>query len=424
MKMETMNSKIIWPWAILAVLLLAGCYSTERLSEQNLAYIYDRKATVLSPSFRVRHLNDTVSVLDFRIPSNELLYLQNATSGFFSAEFRMRYEIYGQLESRMLVDSAVVLFKDSVLSLTDRAIEGTLRFKPSRSKAGLLKIDLIDLKRNARVRQYIPIDRTSYNCRQFFNVLEADSAPLFSNLVSLQQKVVISHASGASEAKVRYYERDFPLPRPPFSMEEPAAFDYKADSTFSIPLGTPVNLSAIGMYHIQVNDSTREGLTLFRFEDGFPKVKEVDDLIAPLRYINSNQEFKKLTSADFPKAEVDRFWLSLAGNPERARILIEKYYSRVQDANAYFTSFTEGWRTDRGMVFLIFGTPNALYKTSNSEQWVYGEPSNPASVSFTFIKVNNPFTDNDYRLERSQLYKDSWFRAVDMWRQGRIYLDN
>jgi hypothetical protein len=212
MKMETMNSKIIWPWAILAVLLLAGCYSTERLSEQNLAYIYDRKATVLSPSFRVRHLNDTVSVLDFRIPSNELLYLQNATSGFFSAEFRMRYEIYGQLESRMLVDSAVVLFKDSVLSLTDRAIEGTLRFKPSRSKAGLLKIDLIDLKRNARVRQYIPIDRTSYNCRQFFNVLEADSAPLFSNVVSLQQKVVISHASGASEAKVRYYERDFPLP--------------------------------------------------------------------------------------------------------------------------------------------------------------------------------------------------------------------
>jgi len=425
MQITMWNRHVLTLLSALAVATLVGCISTERASNQNLAHIYDKKANVLNPEFRIRHENDSVAVLDFRISSSELLYLQHPVSGFYSAEFRMRYEVYGQIESRIVVDSAVVLFKDSLLVPTPRSIEGTLRLKPSRYKNALLKMDLVDLKRNTRSRQFLTMDRSNVNCRQNFNVTEAgQGTPMFRNYLDASEAVVITHKQAQQSAKVRYYKREFPLPRPPFSTDEQSPFNFQADSTFTISLGQEVQFPKVGMYHIQVEDTLRDGLTLYRFPDGFPKVKDVDDLIAPLRYINSNQEFKKLTSADFPKAEVDRFWLSLAGNADRARILIEKYYSRVQDANTYFSSFTEGWRTDRGMVFLIFGPPNILYKNSGSEQWIYGEPSNPASESFTFYKVNNPFTDNDYRLERSQLYKSSWFRAVDMWRQGRVYLDN
>lgn len=417
--------KRLAPLLAVAIFLLCGCYSTERLSDQNLAFIYDKKATVLNPEFRVTHQNDSVSLLNFRIASSELLYLQNSASGFYSAEFRLRYEVYSQLESRIVVDSTVVLFQDSVLALTNRYIEGTLRFKPSKYATALLKLDLVDLKRNTRSRKYISIDRSNPNCRQFFNVTEVnENIPFYKDYLAKDEQIRITHTSGVTQARVLYYSRDFPLPKPPFSTEGPAPFNYQPDSVFVISLDAPIAFPKVGMYHIQVNDSTRDGLTLYRFRDGFPRVVEVDDLIAPLRYINSNQEFKKLTSADFPKAEVDRFWLALAGNADRARILIEKYYSRVQDANTYFSSFTEGWRSDRGMVYLIFGPPNTLYKNSSSEQWTYGEPGNPTSVTFVFVRVNNPFSDNDYRLERSQLYKDNWFRAVDMWRQGRIYLDN
>jgi hypothetical protein len=38
--------------------------------------------------------------------------------------------------------------------------------------------------------------------------------------------------------------------------------------------------------------------------------------------------------------------------------------------------------------------------------------------------VNNPFTDNDYALERSGAYKQNWYTAVDIWRQGRAYLQD
>lgn len=408
-----------------ALLLLAGCLSTERTSNQNIAFIYDRKAEYLRPEYRIRHENDSVSVLDFRISSRDLLYLQHPESGYYSAQFRLRYEVYGQVESRLLTDSAVVMFKDSVLKLEPRTIEATLRLRPSRNPTGVLKADLVDLKRNSRSVHYLGIDRSNADARQFFEVKSAaDSIGLFRTYVERDEEIIVTHVSGASTARVSVFKEQFPLPLPPFSMGETKPFSYRPDSVFTIGLNRPFSLPSVGMYHIQVGDSVRDGLTLFRHRDGFPKITEVEDLIAPLRYINSSQEFKKLISADHPKAEVDRFWLTLAGNPERARILIEKYYSRVQEANMLFSSFTEGWRTDRGMVYLIYGPPETLYKTSTTEHWGYGDPSRPGAVTFIFRKVGNPFSDNDFRLERSQMYKSDWFRAVDLWRQGRIYLGN
>lgn len=423
--MKMWNRPVLSALALLPVVILAGCVSTERASNRNLAFMYDRRAEDLQPEFRVRHENDSVTLLDFRIASRDLLYEQHPASGFYSAEFRMRYEVYGQVESRVLLDSAVVLFKDSLPMPESRSIEGTLRLKPSKAPTGMLKVDLVDLRRNARSVHFLSIDRSNANGRQFFDVREAlDGIPLFRNHLAEDEQVVISHTTGARQARVSLYRQEIPLPMPPFSMGEAKPFSFRPDSVFTIQLGKPVSFPSTGMYHIQLDDSLRDGLTLLRFGEGFPKVTDVDDLIAPLRYINSSQEFKKLTSADFPKAEVDRFWLALAGNAERARILIEKYYSRVQDANTHFTSFTEGWRTDRGLVYIIYGPPEVLYKNSNAEQWSYGEPGSPRSVSFVFRRAFNPFSDNDFRLERSQMYRSDWFRAVDQWRQGRIYLGN
>jgi hypothetical protein len=35
--------------------------------------------------------------------------------------------------------------------------------------------------------------------------------------------------------------------------------------------------------------------------------------------------------------------------------------------------------------------------------------------------VDNPFSDNDFKLQRSPGYKSNWYRAVDAWRSGRVY---
>jgi len=410
---------------ISAILALGACTSTDRVANQNLSFLYDSRTSSLEPDLRVIHQNDSVSLLDLRLFSDQLRYELNPSSGYYSAEFRLRYELYANPESRTVLDSAVVLFRDSVKQPTRRSIEATFRLRPSKLPVSMLKVDLVDLRSNTRAVRLITIDRSGPNMAQFFDVTTlADSTPLFRSHLAKDEQVIIGHVSGARNATVHLYKEEFPLPRPPFSVGEARPFSYKPDSIFTIALRQPVSFEGQGLYQIRLDDSTRQGITLLRFGDGFPKVTEVDDLIAPLRYINSNQEFKKLTSADFPKAEVDRFWLGLAGNSERARILIAKFYGRVQEANTYFTSYTEGWRTDRGMVFLIYGPPDVVYRSGNAEQWTYGDPMGQRSVSFVFKRVGNPFTDNDYRLERSQMYKSDWFRAVDLWRQGRVYLGN
>ena len=147
-------------------------------------------------------------------------------------------------------------------------------------------------------------------------------------------------------------------------------------------------------------------------------------MVAPLRILNSKNEFKKISEAEDKKVAIDRFWLKIAGDRRRAKDLIAKFYGRVQDANSYFTSHVDGWKTDRGLVYLVYGPPNTLYKNSQSEIWIYGEEGHVSSLNLSFLKMRNPFTDNDYKLDRSPIYKNSWYQAVDSWRQGRIYTDN
>jgi GWxTD domain-containing protein len=147
-------------------------------------------------------------------------------------------------------------------------------------------------------------------------------------------------------------------------------------------------------------------------------------MVEPLRYITSKKEYQALLDDSDLKGALDQFWLENATNPERAKELIKHFYNRIEYANIYFSSFDEGWKTDRGMTYLIFGPPNVIYKNSNSESWVYGEDNNYMSVNFVFSKVINPFSDNDYRLNRSSVYKSHWYRAVDSWRQGRVFLNN
>ncbi len=118
---------------------------------------------------------------------------------------------------------------------------------------------------------------------------------------------------------------------------------------------------------------------------------------------------------------IERFWIDAAGDRERAREAIRIYYGRVETANRFFTSVVEGWRSDRGLVNIIFGTPTSIYKSDLSETWIYGEENNLMSLTFTFVKGKSAFSDNDLVLNRDPLLKGAWYRNVESWRNGRVY---
>jgi GWxTD domain-containing protein len=90
-------------------------------------------------------------------------------------------------------------------------------------------------------------------------------------------------------------------------------------------------------------------------------IKDIDDAINQLRYIASGTEISHIEDGN-TKEEKERrfkeFWQKHDPSPntERNEAFID-YYSRINIANEQFQSYTKGWRTDMGMVYVIFGTP-------------------------------------------------------------------
>ena len=172
------------------------------------------------------------------------------------------------------------------------------------------------------------------------------------------------------------------------------------------------------------------------FGSTFPAMTTPEVMIEPLAYLASQDEVDSLLSSLKPKAALDDFWIKCGGNIEKARELIRIYYTRVLYSNYYFTSYKEGWRSDRGMIYIIYGPPDKVYKTSDGESWGYRKQVVKSTwggrvhlkeeyLFFNFKKKDNIFSDNDYFLSRSETPVTYWDQAIFSWRKGIVYrLDN
>jgi hypothetical protein len=82
-----------------------------------------------------------------------------------------------------------------------------------------------------------------------------------------------------------------------------------------------------------------------------------------------------------------------------------------------------GWKTDRGMIYIVLGPPFSIFKDRGNEVWVYGNEANPNSLRFVFKKPDKALSENDVVLERSIFYRESYHSAVEFWRQGIVFND-
>jgi GWxTD domain-containing protein len=138
-----------------------------------------------------------------------------------------------------------------------------------------------------------------------------------------------------------------------------------------------------------------------------------------LRYFSTRSEWDKLNTAINKKDALDNYWLSIFRSSEMAKSVIRNYFDQVEEANSLFTNYKEGWKTDMGMVFIIMGPPDEVFRNQAKEEWIYQKTEDLPKMKFTFEKINNIFTDNHYVLIRNADYRNEWYRAVEMWRKGR-----
>lgn len=414
---------------LLFLVVIFSC-DTARKNSNAPAVSYKHETNTIHPEFAVFHTSDSISVLHFKISSKELLYMR-ADRINFSTNVLISYLLIPSYDSKEIIDSASVRLVDINNDNSNKELMGKINVRAITPHNYFLRVTVFDMNRNIKVASVLIVNKENDLNRQNFLVQsKAFDVPIFHCYITKEEELVLNYKlKKAATVFVRYYNREFPLAAPPFSTAEPKPFQYRPDSVFTLQLSNQGIVDFIptkkGFYHFQLDTTKRDGLTLFNFSENFPDIKKADEMVPPLRFITSKQEFEEISSSANSKAAIEKFWLNCTGSQDRAKEIIRKYYNRVKDANLFFTSYLEGWKTDRGMIYLVFGAPNVIYRTERSETWIYGEESNTLnSLRFSFLKVNNPFSDNDLTLERSTLYQQKWTDAVDIWRQGRTYLQD
>lgn len=162
----------------------------------------------------------------------------------------------------------------------------------------------------------------------------------------------------------------------------------------------------------------------------YPAIRSARELARPLHYLMNRRDFDKLMSISNPdslKNEIDKFWLSNIGNRNKARSVIELYYSRVEEANKQFSNFKEGWMTDMGMIYVMFGPPWYVEQSLEYMAWHYSYNQNDARTTFVFERPRifaNDYPFNHFVLVRQRDYQNLEYERVRDWLTGDILSRN
>ena len=248
------------------------------------------------------------------------------------------------------------------------------------------------------------------------NYLIANGAPVTRPFVHTQDE--LSLAFDSVNWFVSYYQQPFPAAAPAFSEAQsrvPAVM--RVDSVFQAAQNERLNFPMKGLYLIQKDTTAVEGLA-FRVEEDYPQYAKITNLAGPLIYISTRQEYDRLEQTNGNKRAFDRIILSIAADADRARILMRNYFRRVELANRFFTSYKEGWKTDRGMIYIIFGLPDEVFRFEDREVWNYDNER--FDVRFSFSRSSSLFDPDNYVLIRDKKYEQTWYEVIDLWRNARF----
>jgi GWxTD domain-containing protein len=416
----------------LLVLIVAGlsvCQPKRQYTSKPTKSLSNPDSDLLEVNAVAYHQNDSMTAVYLEIKNENLLYKRPDTTLAFYAEVRVTYRLLSEQNSGKPLESGTYLLYDRASGefVSLRSLYSRFMLQVRSGNSYYLEVEVFDWNKKTKYTQGISIRKQNPYSDQNFLVMRRDTVSFRNNFLEGDQVEVYSVSSSVSQVTVDCFFKEFGPALPPFSTRAPDEMKYRPDSTFVLPVSDGkfmLTMPPRGFYHVRTDPHSHTGITLYTYDKTFPGVSNSDEMINCTRYIMSREEFESCKSAEEQKSCIDRFWQTLGGSNERARELLKRYYGRVKEANRNYSSYTEGWKTDRGMVFMIFGPPVNTYRSRKDEVWVYGNEANPNTLRFVFNKTQNPFTDNDFVMERSQFYKDHWYTAVEYWRQGRIYMDS
>lgn len=275
--------------------------------------------------------------------------------------------------------------------------------------------------KHSGVSYFFDIPLEAEDNRDYLLMEGSRDIPVFRNYVHKNEPFrIVSVYKDTPEVFLYQYRQDFRPAAPPM-VESTEGVDKSLtiDSLFTVDTEELVSLDTEGLYFVQSDTTTLQGVSFRVTGRFFPKYATAEALIKPLIYISTLSEMDRIKAAADKKAGLDRFWLDVTGSKTRAKNIIKQFYDQTTLVNKLFTTYKAGWKTDRGMIFLLYGVPDEVYCNEEMEEWIYTKNDNFSKIRFTFVRINNIFTRHHYELLRDNNYDEHWFRTIDLWRKGR-----
>ena len=437
--MRTTVKILLLPLAI--ALFMASCTTvqTEPFDPDDMSYLYNPLKNSVHPRYRVFNDNDETSTLSIKLFSNDLYFSEANEEGVPIASLVVFYRLYNLSQGRVAIDTSLTRLR---IRKDKNRREYTYNFNLNAPFGSKYEIELLlrDAIRNKSIQAHIPFDKSeavnkhSFKLRGHFNNYD-----VFTEVLKDGEYINILYPAGEPDSiYLNFYEPFERVPAPPSMLIPEPELDLEPTRRIPLPYSEklPVTLNLKGVYNFSLDSTSIKGLTLFNFGKSYPGINEPEFMIGPLIYLSNENEISEMLSSENRKIALDNFWLEITGNVERSRELVRIFYNRVQYANYFFSSYKEGWRTDRGMIYIIYGPPDKVYKTTDGERWGYRKPEiisgwgirymvKDEYLFFNFAKRENPFSDNDYTLIRSESVTTYWEQAVRSWKKGIVFrLDN
>lgn len=414
---------------MLVIILMFSCSGSKNITAPvNQAGLYNPGIAALHPDYLIFHQNDTVSQLFVRLLAEELLFNEANKEHKRQAVIKVKYilrDSTADYKNQVIIDSMTVVRHFSSAP-NRKAIFFAISFKAPANKNYNLEIVLTDVLHYLTQTTTLAVNKINRFSGQNFNITKTSGEiPFFRTYFSEDETVHISYADIRIQKLYLSFQHDNTgIPQPPSVISSEQDFHFKADSSWTLDSAKLLKLSFPyrGIYLIHTDTSNTEGFLVTNFGRSYPRIKDPELMIPPLQYITNIEEYNHLCNAPNAKLAVDNFWLKLTSNTNQARELIRIFYTRQMYANYFFADYREGWQTDRGMIYMIYGPADIIRKTPNAETWIYGSTDINASMTVKFTRKENLNTGNCFVMNRSDAFATPWKNAINSWRKGKVFV--
>ena len=426
--MNSMQKMFLMSLVCCMVLFLASCGSAKRNQGNriNTPVLYNPVSSTLHPKLGVYHVSDVESQLYVMINTNDLLVSEANPQRVPKSEISIRYELYDctDIENNKLVSDSATFINSLEIMQHQRIIVLPIPIAAQQGRRYLLLVQTTDLLRRNTIRQFLTVNKTDVYSAQNFRLTALNGSPKLENTITGNEIIRIAYQRKPIEnLYFKYMSVLQPIATSPLSPAPARELTFVADTMWMQPYSPNINyvFEDEGLYLIQTDTTQQGGLLLMNFGPSYPREDRTEQLVQPIQYLATAAEFQRLSAEGHPKRMMDNFWLAATGSTDRARMLIRVFYTRMSYANQFFTDFKEGWKTDRGMIYMIYGLPNNINKGSDSETWEYTRRQQANPLTFVFEKKPSPYSDEYFVLRRGDAQPTFWRQAVDSWRRGRVF---